>query len=318
MKHFFTLEVMLGGLFVCVLGACSQHPANLETPVDRQPAQLSAPPPQPLLLQEARNEAEHLRAEVASLKILAAKQSGELQLLQNRSQSVHQREQDQGQQLQQIRAQLFAAQEEGDRLRQRNADLEGQIQGVADISPLLEEIQALQASFQHIKDNLQHLTTDVTLIKQKMQIAPRKAEPRHTKATGTHPGGGFPESHSPDATGHIVIRKGDTLWQLANQYHVTINQLKDWNGLQSDVIRAGLRFRVTDTPQPAHSESQPELTTSASPQKPQTSVTHEKPVPQESPEGQRKNPPGQEMRQPSRIEHQNLLSISPPPTTSRK
>lgn len=318
MKCSFTLEMMLGSFFVCVLGACSQHPANLEIPVDRQPAQLTAPPPQTLLLQEARNEAEHLRAEVASLKILAAKQSGELQLLQNRSQSVHQREQDQGQQLQQIRAQLFAAQEERDRLRQRNADLEGQMQGVGDIAQLLEEIQALQASFQHIKDNLRHLTTDITLIKQKMQITPRKAEPRHTKATGTLPDGVPPASQTPDDTGHIVIQKGDTLWQLANQYHVTINQLKDWNGLQSNVIRTGLRLRVVDTPPPDHSKSHPEITTSSSPQRPDTSATSEKTVPQGPQEGQRNTHPGQEIRQPSRNEHQNLLSISPPSTTTRE
>lgn len=311
----FSFVMMLGGFSVLVLTACAQHLDKLEPPVDRQPPQLAAPPPQTLLLQEARNEAEHLRGEVASLKILAAKQSGELQSLQNRSHSVHQREQDQGQQLQQIRAQLFAAQEERDRLRQRNAELEGQVQGVADISQFLQDIQALQASFQTIKDNLQLLTADVTLIKQKLQIAPRKAEPRQTKMTGTLPDGVPPASQTPDSTGHIVIRKGDTLWQLANQYHVTINQLKDWNGLQSDVIMTGLRLRVADPPSPDHPEARSTMVTTPSTPNSVTPPIPEAITPQDLHDERSQNQSRQKKEDASRSENQNLLSISPPPTT---
>ena len=67
---------------------------------------------QGVLLQEARNESENLRAEIGALKILMAKQAGEIQSLRGQSQSVHHREQDQGLQLQQIRGELLSSQAE--------------------------------------------------------------------------------------------------------------------------------------------------------------------------------------------------------------
>lgn len=36
-----------------------------------------------------------------------------------------------------------------------------------------------------------------------------------------------------------TVRAGDTLWKIANQYGTTVNNLKTWNGLTSDLIRVG-------------------------------------------------------------------------------
>ncbi|WP_108671527.1 LysM peptidoglycan-binding and 3D domain-containing protein [Peribacillus acanthi] len=36
----------------------------------------------------------------------------------------------------------------------------------------------------------------------------------------------------------VVINKGDTLWNLSKQHGATVEQLKDWNGLTSDLIKA--------------------------------------------------------------------------------
>jgi 3D (Asp-Asp-Asp) domain-containing protein/LysM repeat protein len=37
----------------------------------------------------------------------------------------------------------------------------------------------------------------------------------------------------------ITVKKGDTLWDLANNYEVTVNDVKNWNGLTTDLIFAG-------------------------------------------------------------------------------
>lgn len=42
------------------------------------------------------------------------------------------------------------------------------------------------------------------------------------------------------------VRNGETLTSIARQYNVTIRQLRDWNGLSSDVIRPGQRLRLGD------------------------------------------------------------------------
>ena len=43
----------------------------------------------------------------------------------------------------------------------------------------------------------------------------------------------------------ITIEKGDTLWDLSRQYNVTIDQLKEWNGLSNDTIYANKTLTIS-------------------------------------------------------------------------
>lgn len=36
-----------------------------------------------------------------------------------------------------------------------------------------------------------------------------------------------------------IVKSGETLWIIANQYGTTVNNLKTWNGLAGDLIRVG-------------------------------------------------------------------------------
>ncbi|HET7629226.1 MAG TPA: peptidoglycan DD-metalloendopeptidase family protein [Bacillales bacterium] len=51
------------------------------------------------------------------------------------------------------------------------------------------------------------------------------------------------DKSSPDETAGAkivyTIKKGDTLWALSRMYDVSVNELKRWNGLSSDLIIAG-------------------------------------------------------------------------------
>jgi membrane-bound lytic murein transglycosylase D len=40
------------------------------------------------------------------------------------------------------------------------------------------------------------------------------------------------------------VRAGETLSEIGEKYHVSVNQLKSWNGLRSNTIRVGQRLRV--------------------------------------------------------------------------
>jgi len=40
------------------------------------------------------------------------------------------------------------------------------------------------------------------------------------------------------------VRSGDTLSSIARRYHVTVNQLRNWNGLKSDLLRIGQRIII--------------------------------------------------------------------------
>lgn len=48
---------------------------------------------------------------------------------------------------------------------------------------------------------------------------------------------------APAPTRHRV-RKGDTLWSIAHRYHVSVKDLKRWNHLRDDDVRAGEELRV--------------------------------------------------------------------------
>ena len=41
-----------------------------------------------------------------------------------------------------------------------------------------------------------------------------------------------------------VVKKGDTLGSIAKKYHVTVKQLKQWNGLKNDFIREGQKVCI--------------------------------------------------------------------------
>jgi len=301
MKRFNWTHMILSGTFVLALGACAHKPTKpLE--VDPPMGQVSPLSQQGVLLHEARIESENLRAEIGALKILMAKQAGELQSLRGQSQSIHHREQDQGLQLQQIRAELLSSQGERDQLRKRNMELEGQVASMPDTSQLVSDIQALTSSFQQIMTSMKQLTADITLIKQEIRITSDKVKPRQTKLRTPEQPPPSGERQTPDSQGRIVIQDGDTLWKISRKYNVSVAKLKEWNGINSDLIMTGLRLRVTT---PAESQ-----TTQANP-------SFEPPAPTPSQEQVeapiQESLPAQNNQVGSASEPKHILSLGSPP-----
>ena len=48
-----------------------------------------------------------------------------------------------------------------------------------------------------------------------------------------------------EASGFHTVTRGDTLYSLSKRYGVTVDDLKNWNGLNSDLIRIGQQLRVS-------------------------------------------------------------------------
>lgn len=249
MKRNHWAHMILSGTFILALGGCVHKPTK-SVEVDSATGYVSQPPQQQVLLQEARTENENLRAEIGALKILMAKQAGELQSMRGQSQSIQHREQDQGLELQQIRGELLASQSERDQLRKHNMELEGQVANIPDTTQLVSDIQALTKSYQHIMTSMKQLTTDMTLIKREINRSSGKGQPLQTKLTVPKPPAASGDRRMPDSQGRIIIQSGDSLWKLSQMYHVTVAQLQEWNELNSNVIMTGFKIQVTSPLEP--------------------------------------------------------------------
>jgi 3D (Asp-Asp-Asp) domain-containing protein len=46
------------------------------------------------------------------------------------------------------------------------------------------------------------------------------------------------------ASATYKVKKGDTLWKIAAKHHISVNQLKSWNGLKGDIIRPNQVLKV--------------------------------------------------------------------------
>jgi LysM repeat protein len=271
----------------------------------------SPAPQQTVLLQEARFEADNMRAEIAGLKILMAKQAGELRSLRERSQSVHHREQDQGEQLQNIRSQLLSSQAERDQLRKQNLKLEAQVASAPDTSQLVSDIQAIRSSFQSMMNSMKELASDITLIKQEMRITTNKLKPQQTQLKRTQPPTALTDRQTPDAKGRIIIQDGDTLWKLSRTYQVSVGQLREWNNMTSDLIMTGLRLKVAQPLETVEAQSTPakastELFVPAAKEESLDNSVQEKPQP----------PMDTRVEIPS--EPKNILSIASPQSDSHE
>lgn len=311
MKRLYFQHMLLSGTLVLALGACVHKPTK--DMIADMPIEAASPPPQQvLLLQETRAESENLRGELSSLKIQMAKQMGELQSLRGQSQSVHHREQNQGQELQNIRSQLMSSQAERDQLRKHNMELEGQVSSLPDTSQLLADIQALRSSFQQIMSSMKSLVSDMTLIKQEMRITTnKKVKPQQTKMTNSPPPSAMSENIAPDAKGRIVIQEGDTLWKLSRTHKVSVEQLREWNHISSDLIMTGLRLKVAEPMETVEAQpDQIEVSTPASaPESPNGTLDG---VVQDLPH------PTMETREDGATESTHILSIARPQSDSHE
>ena len=92
-----------------------------------------------------------------------------------------------------------------------------------------------------------HLTTDFLSVGQELKLIPSSTPP--TDPTD-------PDDHSGEVTTYLV-KAGDTLWGIASRYGVTVNNLRLWNHLTTDILQIGMELKLiptTPTPPPVDPE----------------------------------------------------------------
>ncbi|MFS8650992.1 MAG: LysM peptidoglycan-binding domain-containing protein [Caldibacillus sp.] len=95
-----------------------------------------------------------------------------------------------------------------------------------------------------------NLSSDLIFPGQKLIVSVTNTKPEPTQPE--RPVANQPESDEPaervapstEEALFYTVKKGDTLSKIASQYGVTVNDLKKWNGLSSDIIYVGQRLTI--------------------------------------------------------------------------
>ena len=91
--------------------------------------------------------------------------------------------------------------------------------------------------------------------------------------TGT--GSGSNTGSSTDTAKTYTVKSGDSIWLIANNHGISMDQLRSWNNLKSDLIHAGQKLNVGQSSQVPVTPEAPKPTPTPTPEasKPETSVT---------------------------------------------
>lgn len=93
--------------------------------------------------------------------------------------------------------------------------------------------------------------------------------------TGT--GSGSNTGSSTDTARTYTVKSGDSIWLIANNHGISMDQLRSWNNLKSDLIHAGQKLNVGQSSQVSVTPEAPKPTPTPTPtpevSKPETSVT---------------------------------------------
>ncbi|MCY9007896.1 LysM peptidoglycan-binding domain-containing protein [Bacillus inaquosorum] len=90
-----------------------------------------------------------------------------------------------------------------------------------------------------------HLSTTVLSIGQTLTIPGSNSSTSSTSSSTTKKSG----------SSVYTVKSGDSLWLIANEYKMTVQELKKLNGLSSDMIRAGQKLKVSGTVSSSSSSS---------------------------------------------------------------
>lgn len=83
-----------------------------------------------------------------------------------------------------------------------------------------------------------HLSTTVLSIYQTLTIPGSKSSTSSSTSSSTTKKSG---------SSVYTVKSGDSLWLIANEFKMTVQELKKLNGLSSDLIRAGQKLKVSGT-----------------------------------------------------------------------
>ena len=228
-----------------------------------------------VLVLESRAEADRLRSELATMRIAAAKQNGNLQFSENEQNNLRLKDQEAEltTEVQTLKANNLKLQEERDQLRHQNVQLQARSEALPGMRQLVMDIKALQTSVHQLVQKMETLSGEILQVKQDMAIQEQPLQtvpPKLTKIPKIEPREASPERAT------ITVEYGDTLWDIARAHDISVEKLKEMNGLVSDAIFQNQQLEVpTSQTPPSEMAPQAELAATKGEKKSKGVTNHE-------------------------------------------
>ena len=201
---------------------------------------------------ETLAEAEDLRTAMAAERIRAAKQTAKLRTTQNQVSALRNRAIEHVATIANLEKELSTVKTERDELQKEVAELRAYTANVPRLLKMVTQVRILETSFQGMVSSIDALSNETAQLKEEVKKQQAMA------ARSQKPGSSGLAEHEPHAedTDSIVVKRGDSLWQLAHRYDTTVAELKTLNNLDRDLILVGQILKI---PSSAHLLDEPDL-----------------------------------------------------------
>ncbi len=189
---------------------------------------------------EALAEAKDLRATMAAERIKAAKQTANLRNAQNRISALRNREIEHVATITDLRKELLTVKAERDTLQKEVVNLRAQTASVPQLLEMVTQVRILETALEGMMSSIRTLSSETAQLKEEVKQHQAMVV-RSQKRGSSDAAEGEPHARDADS---ILVKRGDSLWQLARRYDTTVAEIKTLNNLDGDVILAGQALKI--------------------------------------------------------------------------
>ena len=175
---------------------------------------------------------------MAAERIKAAKQIAKLRTAQNQVSVLRQREIEHVATITNFEKELSTVKAERDKLQREVTELRAQTANVPQLLKMVAQVRILETALEGMVSSIDDLSNETAQLKEEI---------KNQQAMAAR------APHAED-TDSIVVKRGDSLWKLAQRYDTTVAALKTLNNLESDLILVGQLLQI---PSPAHPLDEP-------------------------------------------------------------
>ncbi|MDT7041074.1 LysM peptidoglycan-binding domain-containing protein [Candidatus Nitronereus thalassa] len=236
MKDTSLFLVKISSIFLLVVMSqgCAHQTQSSSSPIKPPPAYSNS-----TMAIEAKAEADTFRAALASERIKAAKQAAAVRSAQQETAALKARELEHAEKISQLKTELATITAERDQLRVEVTHLRAKTASAPQVLQLVTQMRTIETSLNNLSSSLGTLSEDIVTLRD--EVEQQKIIASKPSVSSTNPPSAEDRIVGTDL---IVVRRGDSLWQLARTYGTTVNELKRLNGLTNHTIVAGQFLKI--------------------------------------------------------------------------